>query len=336
MRKHRRLLVMAIGIALLMTLFPPWRVRERRYRDDAFGPEYAGGYSFILAPPYATAEFGSWCEKYTTMVARLDCEQLLAQYFAVALGAGLVAGLASLFRNQETANQLQHGGDGTGWWEQNCPTFTSPFRRRRKQARRAVGSLARGERQTASSAQPMVYEVAKAPEQVEPGLKHEGKCQPPHSTGFRVSLVSLLLAISIAAFSALPDLFEPSVWRRISPSGVAGAFTGNLIVYLTIPGYVSYVVWKLRHRSMDSATVSFCALAVGLFVLHGELDRARMTTVGVVSTTPPAMQPRIIWDDEPAAVVAPKTATPMKPDSRRGIRLDQLLLQENQKGRSPG
>lgn len=109
MEKHRRLVICTISVALLMTLIPPWQVREReqargssRRTYTPFGPEHAGGYSLILIPP-EEMETAGYNVYYAVKVARLDIGRLLFQYVLLALAAGVwyfTAGVRVAFRRQ--------------------------------------------------------------------------------------------------------------------------------------------------------------------------------------------------------------------------------------------
>jgi hypothetical protein len=115
LRRHRTLLLWTLGIALLMTLFPPWLVQERRLADEPFGPPHADGYYIILAPPY---ERSGGDRPYTTMVSSLDVGRLLVQYVALAL----VAGVVIVARLPGVSVEAPQTGAGQGGVKPNCDT----------------------------------------------------------------------------------------------------------------------------------------------------------------------------------------------------------------------
>lgn len=118
MAGRRRLLVYAIVIAALMTLFPPWLVQESRDRGNTFGPQHASGYGFIGNPPsgYVDEELhalGPPSGRY--VVARLDYGRLFFQYVALAAifgGLALVASPRQSTRDGVIASERANAP----WW----------------------------------------------------------------------------------------------------------------------------------------------------------------------------------------------------------------------------
>lgn len=80
--RTRIVLFVVVVVTLVMTLVPPWYVRERQWAAEAFGPERAVGYSFITSPPHQSNG------KITTAIARIDLTRLTLQYVAALLVAG--------------------------------------------------------------------------------------------------------------------------------------------------------------------------------------------------------------------------------------------------------
>lgn len=80
--RTRIVLFVVVVVTLLMTLVPPWYVRERQWAAEAFGPERAVGYAFITNPPHQSNG------KITTAIARIDLTRLILQYVAALLFAG--------------------------------------------------------------------------------------------------------------------------------------------------------------------------------------------------------------------------------------------------------
>lgn len=87
--RTRIVLFLVVVVTLVMTLVPPWYVRERQWASEPFGPERAVGYAMINHPPHQSNG------KIITAVARIDLTRLILQYVAallVATGTILVLG----------------------------------------------------------------------------------------------------------------------------------------------------------------------------------------------------------------------------------------------------
>lgn len=100
MKREKIILLSAMGVAVLMILFPPWSVRQRQH-TVAFGPEQAGRYAFIASPPNASTGSG-----WATTTATLDLTRLMLQF--VALGfvtGGTIIVLRTTWRKKLTEKQ---------------------------------------------------------------------------------------------------------------------------------------------------------------------------------------------------------------------------------------
>ncbi|HVT91166.1 MAG TPA: hypothetical protein VHD56_20105 [Tepidisphaeraceae bacterium] len=84
MRQNRAIIFFAIIIAFLMTLYPPWRMKESLGANGLYGPDYAGGYAFFMSPPNERSAYG---RKQLSVVAEIDIERLIISYAGVALAA---------------------------------------------------------------------------------------------------------------------------------------------------------------------------------------------------------------------------------------------------------
>ncbi len=107
MRQSKTIVLWTSAIALVITLFPPWTVRERALEQSPFGPEKEGGHSFILTPPtrpvtryYYTPEYpASLPRTYDELDAKIDIQRLMMEYVLFAVIAGVVCAYQISARN---------------------------------------------------------------------------------------------------------------------------------------------------------------------------------------------------------------------------------------------
>jgi hypothetical protein len=117
MRKSPRRVRKLLYVAILMAMFPPWSVRERRRPSEQFGPPNAGGYSFIACPPNDRERFGGRGE-FTSKTAQIDFTRFFIQY----LGLGLLIIVMHL-RGAEKQRATHGGETKEGFFQRQCPTF---------------------------------------------------------------------------------------------------------------------------------------------------------------------------------------------------------------------
>jgi hypothetical protein len=115
MNREKIIILVAMAVAVLMVLFPPWSVRSNvSWKDDiTFGPEHAGAYAFIAAPPnvidaYYRDKYEGFPNGLVTEAATVDLSRLLLQFASLALVTG---GAIFSLRTPRDQQHTAHSGE---------------------------------------------------------------------------------------------------------------------------------------------------------------------------------------------------------------------------------